>query len=88
MLSNHAGHPEGDSGPAPEKSTHQREIHMRRTESIADTNPPKQIPPIRIKTVLAIIAVSGIYFAQVYCLVGAGAVSVVLLLLAIQRYTV
>lgn len=33
-------------------------------------------PHLHTKTFLAVFAVFGIYFAQVYCLVGAGAVSV------------
>lgn len=33
-------------------------------------------PHLHTKTFLAVAAVFGIYFAQVYCLVGAGAVSV------------
>lgn len=33
-------------------------------------------PQLHAKTFLAVFAVFGIYFAQVYCLVGAGAVSV------------
>lgn len=32
-------------------------------------------PHLHAKTFLAVFAVFGIYFAQVYCLVGAGAVS-------------
>lgn len=36
---------------------------------------PDQLPPLHTKTIFAILAVAGIYFAQVYCLVGAGAVS-------------
>ena len=36
-------------------------------------------PHLHAKTFLAVFAVFGIYFAQVYCLVGAGAVSVTLL---------
>lgn len=35
-------------------------------------------PHLHAKTFLAVFAVFGIYFAQVYCLVGAGAVSVTL----------
>lgn len=36
-------------------------------------------PHLHAKTFLAVFAVFGIYFAQVYCLVGAGAVRVTLL---------
>ncbi|KAJ4419759.1 hypothetical protein N0V82_004802 [Gnomoniopsis sp. IMI 355080] len=64
MLSNYAENSQADSGPAPEKATQQGEDRSRASESTADTNSPEQIPPIGSKTVLAIIAVSGIYFAQ------------------------
>lgn len=57
-----------------EKPAPPAERCRRVSGSTTDTVAPEQVPPIRAKTVLAILAVSGTYFAQVYCLVGAGAV--------------
>lgn len=74
-MSQQAGLPQGDLVQASEKIVHQGEHCNQSYESITDTTVPEHIPRIRTKKTLAILAVSGIYFAQVYCLVGAGAVS-------------
>lgn len=68
-------HAQGTTSPIPEKYA------KTATSLVQDSGLSRQvtyeegIPKVHSKTFLAIFAVSTMYFAQVYCLAGAGAVS-------------
>lgn len=70
---------QGPSSSTPEKHANTATSLSQGSGSSLRVADEDRIPKIHSKTFLAIFAVSTMYFAQVYCLVGAGAVSADLL---------